>query len=168
VLTALSTDSQWEILKPILARMADASERSLPMLEVAPEEALDSASSELDYLSDALLEAAVRIARGERSGGLKHSLCETLVLWSAGPLLQIRIDTPPARPQGLALARAMLELEPWTTSIEVCPTLQANRWTLQLSPRGLETSSAREWLSTHTVTRDRRPELISWLLEGMQ
>lgn len=169
VLTSLATDGHSEMLTTLLVRLADPSDRSLPMVEVTSEEALDSASVELDFLSDALLEAAVRIARGERSGALKTSVCETLVVWStAGKMLRIRIETPPARPQGLALAQVGLEFEPWTASVEVTPTLESNRWILRISAKDLESPAAKEWLSHHTASRDRRPELIDWLREDFR
>jgi hypothetical protein len=168
VLTTLASQGHWEMLKTVLNRMADSSERPLPSFEVAAEEALDCAGTELDSLSDAILEAAVRITRGERTGALRASVFEIPVVWGiAGRMLSIKIETPPSRPQGLALALAMLEFEPWTTSVELCTTYESNRWILKLSPKDLKSPLAKEWLYLHTLLRARRPELLQWLREDL-
>jgi hypothetical protein len=169
VLTTLALDGQADILRTLLGRMADQSDRSLSNLIIRPEEAFDLAETEWAALSDALLEAAVSISRGERSGALQTGVFDILVTWStANRLVRLVVETPPGSPQGLTLAQAGLELEEWIASVKVSQVLDSSRWIFRTSKHNLECAAAKQWMSLHTTLRERRPELLRWLLESVR
>jgi hypothetical protein len=167
-LTILSSDGQQQILNSLLTKMADADGRPLPNVKALPADILDLAELELSTMSDSLVEASVRITRGEFSGAIQLDMPSALITWSTrkGSIKAV-ISSKPSRPQSLALAKASLELEPWLTSVSVLQTLEVSRWTLLIDLKELKGVSSRDWMSTHTVLRERKPELVRWLREGL-